>query len=125
MTYVEPSTAGNRSVDTLQDIRTRHGPGNWRVPVAASPRSRVLLYQWSPGTASEAHIHPDADELFVIHEGQATFQLGRGGVDGAAGSIIYVPAGERHSLQATGDRRLLMMIVVSPNVANDATTEGV
>src|SRR5688572_3444970 len=119
MAYVEPSTAANRSVDTLEEIRQRNGPGNWRVPVAASARNRVLLYQWMPGTTSDAHIHPDADEMFVIHEGQARFELGDGQiVDAAAGSIVYVPAGQRHSTGATGERPLLMMIVVSPNVPN-------
>ena len=80
MAYIEPSTAANRSVDTLKDIRERNGPGSWRVPLAASPRARVLLYQWQPGTASEGHIHPDADELFVVHEGQASFVLDEGQV---------------------------------------------
>jgi mannose-6-phosphate isomerase-like protein (cupin superfamily) len=121
MAYVEPSTAQNRSFDTLAEIRQRNGPGNWRVPVAASSRNRVLLYQWTPGTSSDAHIHPEADELFVLHEGEARFELGDGKiVDAKGGSIVYVPAGELHSLRATGERPLLMMIVVSPNAPNDA-----
>ena len=125
MAYVEPSTAGNRSVDTLGDIRRRNGSGTWRVPVIASKHNRVLLYQWAPGTSSDAHSHPEADEVFVLHEGQATFTLGEGHVVHAtAGSIVYVPSGQLHTLTATGDRPLLMMIVVSPNAPNDAIAGG-
>ena len=125
MAYVEPSTAANRSVDTVAEIRSRNGPGSWRVPVAASPRNRVLLYQWQPGTSSDAHIHPEADEMFVVHEGQARFELGDGQiVDAQSGSIVYVPAGQRHSLRATGESALVMMIVVSPNVPNDAVADA-
>ena len=124
MAYVEPSSAANRSVDTLNDIRARNGPGSWRVPLAASHRSRVLLYQWQPGTASEGHIHPDADELFVIHEGQASFVLDEGQVvDASGGTVVYVAAGHWHSVRAAGDQPLVMMIVVSPNVPNDATMD--
>ncbi len=55
MAYVEPSTAANRSVDTLKDIRARNGPGSWRVPLAASPRApatgtpsaRPAISRWS------------------------------------------------------------------------------
>ncbi len=125
MAYVEPSTAANRSVDTLKDIRERNGPGSWRVPLAASPRARVLLYQWQPGTASEGHIHPDADELFVVHEGQASFVLDEGQVvDTSSGTIVYVAAGHWHSVRATGEQPVVMMIVVSPNAPNDATMGG-
>jgi oxalate decarboxylase/phosphoglucose isomerase-like protein (cupin superfamily) len=123
--YVEPSTAGNRSIDTLDDIRQRNGPGTWRVPVAASEHNRVLLYQWAPGTSSDAHIHPGADELFVLQEGQATFTLGDGHlVHATAGSIVYVPSGQLHTLTATGERPLLMLIVVSPNAPDDTIASG-
>jgi oxalate decarboxylase/phosphoglucose isomerase-like protein (cupin superfamily) len=125
MAYVEPSTAANRSVDTLKDIRERNGPGSWRVPVAASARARVLLYQWLPGTASEGHIHPDADELFVVHEGRASFELDAGEtVEASNGTVVYVAAGHWHAVRAIGEQPLVMMIVVSPNRPNDASTSA-
>ena len=84
----------------------------------------MLLYQWLAGTASEGHIHPDADELFVVHEGQASFVLDEGRVvDASSGTVVYVAAGHWHSVRATGERPLVMMIVVSPNVPNDATVD--
>jgi quercetin dioxygenase-like cupin family protein len=61
----------------------------------------------TPGMGPSLHVHP-YPEVFIVHEGEATF-----GVDGedlvaAAGDIVVAPAGRPHRFTNSGTGRLLM-----------------
>jgi mannose-6-phosphate isomerase-like protein (cupin superfamily) len=62
--------------------------------------------EWDPATADHrplAHLHPNQDEHFVVHEGELT-----AAIDGAervlrAGDTLEVPRGTAHAMWNTGD----------------------
>jgi quercetin dioxygenase-like cupin family protein len=61
----------------------------------------------TPGRGPSLHVHPYA-EVFIVHEGEATFAVDGGGIVAAAGDIVVAPAGRPHRFTNTGTGRLLM-----------------
>lgn len=61
----------------------------------------------TPGLGLSLHIHPYA-EVFIVHEGEATFAVGGDELVAAAGDIVIAPAGRPHRFTNTGSGRLLM-----------------
>ena len=122
MPYVVPSEANNSRCDSIQAIMERNGPGLWREQVTASPEHRVLLLSWPPGYDNSTHYHPDAIEVFVIHNGRAEFEFADGQlVDAKPGSILYTSPGfeQRHAIRVVGDEPLVMLCFLSPNAPDD------
>lgn len=62
-------------------------------------------YYFKPGQILEYHRHPEGDQVFFILKGQGKFFLDNGSesqIDIAEGSIIYVPKGIWHKIEAMG-----------------------
>ena len=54
-----------------------------------------------PGSGPRLHTHPYA-EVFVLHEGRATFTAGNATIEATAGQIVVVPAGTPHKFVNSG-----------------------
>jgi mannose-6-phosphate isomerase-like protein (cupin superfamily) len=54
-----------------------------------------------PGSGPRLHTHPYA-EVFVLHEGRATFTAGDATIEATAGQIVVVPAGTPHKFVNSG-----------------------
>ena len=63
------------------------------------------LTDLAPGEGPRLHRHP-YEEVFVVHEGQATYTVGDTTVEVTAGQIVLVPAGMPHKLVNSGMGRL-------------------
>jgi mannose-6-phosphate isomerase-like protein (cupin superfamily) len=61
----------------------------------------------TPGLGPSLHTHPYA-EVFIVHEGEATFAVDGAEVVAASGDIVVAPAGRPHRFTNTGTGRLLM-----------------
>ena len=62
------------------------------------------------GPAAPPHIHENADEMFYLLDGEATFFTGEENapIKAGVGSMVYIPRGTRHSFQIdTPTSRLL------------------
>jgi quercetin dioxygenase-like cupin family protein len=82
---------------------------------AALGSERLSLFeQWSqPGLGAPEHAHPDDEELIVVLDGNASFNVeGRTEVLGS-GDTILIAAGEWHSFVNVGVRVLHTMAVFS------------
>ena len=55
----------------------------------------------APGGGPQLHRHP-YEEVFVIHEGQATYTVGDTILDATAGQIVLVPAFMPHKFVNSG-----------------------
>ena len=58
-----------------------------------------------PGSGPRLHTHPYA-EVFVVQEGQATFEVGGATIEATADQILVVPAGVPHKFVNSGTGRL-------------------
>ncbi len=64
-----------------------------------------IWVEMAPGGAVRLHKHPYA-EVFIVHEGNATFTVGSESLQAHAGQIIIVPADTPHKFMSTGDQPL-------------------
>ncbi len=55
-----------------------------------------------PGKGVGLHTHP-YPEVFVLHEGQATFRVGENLIEAVAGQILVVPAHTPHGFISSGN----------------------
>ena len=65
----------------------------------------VLVADLAPGDGPRLHRHP-YEEVFVVHEGRATFTAGEETLDAEVGQVVVVPAGTPHKFINTGEGRL-------------------
>ncbi|HET7618353.1 MAG TPA: cupin domain-containing protein [Vicinamibacterales bacterium] len=80
-------------------------------PVAQSERVKVLVVSFEPGQFIPVH-HPGVDLTLVILEGEGRVAAGDREQPVAAGTVVFVPAGEARGVKA--DTRLVAVSVVSP-----------
>ena len=90
------------------------GNKDFRREVATGGHSQVVLMCLRPGEAIGEEIHEDTDQIFVVARGRGEAVLD--GVAGALdkGTLLLVPAGMRHDIRNTGDKRLRLVTIYSP-----------
>ena len=60
-----------------------------------------FLVDSPPGSGAGLHEHP-YEEVFVLHEGHATFTVGDATIEATGGQIVVVPAGVPHKFVNSG-----------------------
>jgi mannose-6-phosphate isomerase-like protein (cupin superfamily) len=74
----------------------------------------LILDESDPGQGPRLHRHP-CDEMWVVQEGQLTFQCGEERLAVGAGDIVIIPAEVAHRFTNDGPRRSkLVCIRASP-----------
>ena len=81
-----------------------HGRDHGNVPIS------MFLVHNRPGEGPELHRHPYA-EVFVVHAGEALFQLDGATLTAAAGDIVVAPAGSAHRFTNAGSSELSMTCI--------------
>lgn len=65
----------------------------------------IILVDAPPGSGPKLHRHP-YEEVFVVHDGAATFTLGDEAIEARGGQIVVAPAGTPHKFVNSGTGRL-------------------
>jgi mannose-6-phosphate isomerase-like protein (cupin superfamily) len=112
----EAQAAGLASGD-LYAIAASLGPPPWRVAVAGTAGIRAVLLHWEPGFRTVPHLHPHADEVFLVLRGRAGFTIGAQQERMAgAGTFLGATRGMRHVIRVPdGGEPLLLLAAVAPN----------
>jgi mannose-6-phosphate isomerase-like protein (cupin superfamily) len=75
----------------------------------------VIDVHSAPGEGPRLHRHP-YEEVFVVHEGHATFTFGDEEIEAGPGDVLVAPPGVAHKFVNTGDGPLRQVdIHVSPS----------
>jgi mannose-6-phosphate isomerase-like protein (cupin superfamily) len=69
-----------------------------------------FLNHTPPGRSVDAHRHPYG-EVFVLHDGEATFVIDGVSVIAHGGQVVVVPPGASHAFRNSGARTLEMMSI--------------
>ena len=80
-----------------------------------SPRFFCDIYCFEPGQEQKGHIHGEQDKVYLVLEGQGTFQVGAEKQVLDAGQGTMAPAGEEHGVKNHTNQRLKVLVFVSPN----------
>lgn len=65
----------------------------------------VFVVDFAPGDGPRLHRHP-YEEVFVVHQGQATFTAGGETLEAGIGQVVVVPAGVPHRFVNGGQEHL-------------------
>jgi quercetin dioxygenase-like cupin family protein len=82
-----------------------------------TPRFFCDIYCFEPGQEQKGHIHGEQDKVYLVLEGQGTFQVGSEKQVLGPGQGTMAPAGEEHGVKNHTDQRLTVLVFVAPNPA--------
>jgi len=80
-------------------------------------RSRHLLLGLNclePGQAQHPHVHGDQDKFYFVVEGTGEFVVGEERQSAGEGMVVWAPAAMSHGVVNNGDRRLVLLVGISP-----------
>ena len=73
------------------------------------------VYCFEPGQEQKGHIHGEQDKVYLVLEGQGTFQVGSERQVLGHGQGTMAPAGEEHGVRNHTGQRLKVLVFVAPN----------
>lgn len=73
------------------------------------------VYCFEPGQEQQGHIHGEQDKVYLVLEGQGTFQVGAEKQILGAGQGTIAPAGEEHGVRNHTGQQLRVLVFVAPN----------
>jgi mannose-6-phosphate isomerase-like protein (cupin superfamily) len=91
------------------DVDTLHQDGSWLFEGAdhGGVGLSFFLIDSLPGAGPDLHAHPYT-EVFVVHEGEATFVVGDESLVAVGGQVVVAPAHLPHKFRNSGAGRLRM-----------------
>jgi quercetin dioxygenase-like cupin family protein len=75
------------------------------------------VYCFEPGQEQKGHVHGHQDKVYIVLEGQGTFQVGADRRILQAGQGTMASAGEEHGVLNHTAHRLKVLVFVAPNPA--------
>lgn len=73
------------------------------------------IYCFEPGQDQPGHVHGHQDKVYIVLEGQGTFQVGNEERVLVAGQGTIAPAGEEHGVKNHTSMQLKVLVFVAPN----------
>lgn len=73
------------------------------------------LYGLEPGQEQKVHSHENADKVYLVLEGSGTFVIGERTLTLGPNEIVCAPAGAPHGVVNSSDRRLSVLVFMTPN----------
>ncbi len=73
------------------------------------------IYCFEPGQEQKGHIHGEQDKVYIVLEGEGTFQVGAEKRVLGSGQGTMAPAGEEHGVKNHTAQRLKVLVFVAPN----------
>jgi len=67
-----------------------------------------------PGASTQEHLHPRAEEIYFILEGQGRMRIENETREVGPGDAIAIPPGQRHKLWNTGSTTLRLLCCCAP-----------
>ena len=115
--FVELQKYENISTVNLEKIREELGAGSWAARIAYNDVFGGVLIQQHPGEGNRKHFHPDADENWVILDGEGEWWIeGLGTQTVRKHDIVVVPRGTWHKITCVGSKPGVRYAVTRPDV---------
>lgn len=73
------------------------------------------IYCFEPGQEQKGHVHGEQDKVYLVLEGEGTFQVGPAKQVLGPGQGTMAPAGEEHGVKNHTNERLKVLVFVAPN----------
>lgn len=107
----------NVNTINLQHLRDKLGMSSWAVRIAYNDRFGGVVIQQQPGEGNRKHYHPDADENWVILDGQWEWWIdGKGTQKVTKHDFVVVPRGTWHQIKCVGSAPGVRYAITKPDV---------
>lgn len=107
----------NITTVNLEDLREKLGMGSWAVRIAYNELFGGVVIQQQPGEGNRKHLHSDADENWVILDGEWEWWIdGLGTQMVKRHDIIVVPKGILHHIKCVGETPGVRYAITRPDV---------
>jgi mannose-6-phosphate isomerase-like protein (cupin superfamily) len=107
----------NLASTSLREVKAKMGAPPWAVRVVYNPLFGGVLICQNPGEGNRLHYHPDADECWVIMEGEWEWYIeGKGSMKVQKDDIVVVERGKRHKITAIGTQPAIRFAITRPDV---------
>jgi quercetin dioxygenase-like cupin family protein len=107
----------NAATVNLQQLREELGMGSWAVRIAYNDLFGGVVIQQQPGEGNRKHYHPDADENWVILDGDWEWWIeGLGTRRVTKYDIIVVPKDVPHHIKCVGTKPGVRYAITRPDV---------
>ena len=107
----------NQTSTSIQELREEMGSGSWAARLVLNKRFGGVLIQQQPGEGNRLHYHPDADECWVIMDGEwEWFIEGEGTKKVSINDIIVVKQGVSHKITCVGSKPGIRFAITAPDV---------
>ena len=103
------------NVVTLADLHQFSSEKMKKNNVFETERFFCDIYCFEPGQAQKGHVHRDQDKVYIVLEGQGTFQVGSEQRVLVAGQGTMASAGDEHGVKNHTSGRLKVLVFVAPN----------
>ncbi len=114
----------NITTINLEEIKKELGSGSWAVRIAYNKNFGGVLIQQQPGEGNRKHYHPDADENWVIIEGEWEWWIdGIGTKKVRKNDIVCVPKGVMHHIKCIGNKTGVRYAITKPDVKHTYLSE--
>jgi quercetin dioxygenase-like cupin family protein len=102
-------------VITLSDYAQFSSEKMKKNNIVQTPRLFCDVYCFEPGQEQKGHVHGEQDKVYLVLEGQGTFQVGDDRRVLGPGQGTMAPAGEPHGVLNHSGARLKVLVFVAPN----------
>ena len=107
----------NLSTNSIENIKKTLGSPPWAARLVYNEAFGGVLICQNPGEGNRKHFHPDADECWIIVEGEwEWFIEGVGTKKVKKDDIIVVPKGTPHQIKCIGKKPGIRFAITKPDV---------
>ena len=106
----------NITTINIEDLRKEFGMGSWAVRLALNERFGGVVIQQQPGEGNRKHYHPDADENWVILDGEWEWFIEGKKKIVRKGDFVIVPKKTWHQIRCVGEKPGIRYAITKPNV---------
>ncbi len=111
----KPFRTNIRDVPTVGGLKRKDGWVDMQVQFLLDKKSTGhdnLVLGWTrlpPGARHEAHLHRNADEFFIVLEGEGMIYTDKGQEPSVQGDVVYSPRGCYHGFNNTSTKDVLLV----------------
>ena len=114
---VELKAFQNVNKSSISEIKDIMGNPPWAVRLVYNDRFGGVLICQNPGEGNRLHYHPDADECWVIMEGEWEWFIDGVGVKKVKkDDIVLVPKNTKHLIKCIGEKPGIRFAITKPDV---------
>tara|TARA_B100000579_G_C22065882_1_gene503605 strand:+ start:93 stop:509 length:417 start_codon:yes stop_codon:yes gene_type:complete len=114
---IDLKTFENNPTTSLKNVSEKFNTTSWAARVVYNERFGGVLIKQNPGEGNRLHYHPDADECWVILEGEWEWYIdGVGTKTVKKNDIVLVKKNVKHKITCIGEKPGIRFAITKPDV---------